>query len=92
MIEEKPAGRRYRGMIDCDIYIRDWNTFKESWKPTDFIKQWTNLPEEDLIAQIHLCFDELLGDSKKLCYLFPDSLKNEYQDHMVKILSSPKYF
>ena len=86
MIEEKPVGRRYRNMIDCDIFVRDWNTFKESWKPTDFIKKWADLSSEELVSQINQCFDELLEDSKKLCFLFPDSLRNEYQEEMIKVL------
>ena len=57
MIEERQTGRRYRPNIESDVYIKDWNTFKDSWKPTDFIKKWSDLQVEDLISQIHLCFD-----------------------------------
>lgn len=72
MIEENPKGRKYRNMIECDVYVKDWDSFKESWKPIDF-KGWADLTPEDLISQMHLRLNELLEDQKKLCYLLPET-------------------
>ena len=49
MKEEKPeTGRRYRQHVNSEIIVRDWESFKASWKSTDFIKNWNDLSDDNI--------------------------------------------
>lgn len=40
---EPEEGRRVRRAMVSDIFVRDWDSFRAAWKPTDFIKGWNDL-------------------------------------------------
>lgn len=85
---EPEEGRRVRRAMVSDIFVRDWDSFRAAWKPTDFIKGWNDLNNEEINAEIKKKLLELYEDEKKLCYLFPDSLKKTYHDAFLEIVAS----
>lgn len=68
--------------------VNDWDSFRKSWKGTEFLKSLNIDDEKERERIVVEKLGELKTDKTKGCYLFPSSLTPSNNTLITKIVES----